>query len=347
MLAIRKGGSIAMEPLLKLQEVFKYFPISSGGFFHKRVKMLKAVDGVSFSIEKGTSFALAGESGSGKTTVARLLLLMETLTRGSILFEERDLRQFTQQDTTWYRSRVQAVFQDATGSLNPRMRIKDIVAEPMEAQDHTRSKKAIEERAEEILSLVGLSSAVLNNYPHELSGGQKQRVAIARAMILHPSLVILDEPVSSLDVSIRAQILNLLADIQEKLGLTYFIIAHDLAMLGHVSNRIGVMYLGRIVEIGDTDEVYARPFHPYTRALFSAMPKPEPGGRSRKPSLSGEIGSALELPPGCRFNPRCEDAGPECREIDPPLMEATPGHWVACHKLHPPTQETTALAVEE
>jgi oligopeptide transport system ATP-binding protein len=325
-----------MEHLLELREVTKYFPISSGGFLHKRVAMLKAVDGVSFSIDKGISFALAGESGSGKTTVARLILLLEKPTGGSLRFEEKNLQQFKRQDTIWYRTRVQAVFQDASSSLNPRMRIRDIVGEPMEIQQaakhNTISKKEIREKTEEMLHLVGLSPAVMNNYPHELSGGQKQRVAIARAMILNPSLVILDEPVSALDVSIRAQILNLLADIQEKLGLTYFIIAHDLSMLGHVSTRIAVMYLGRIVEIGDTEEVYSRPLHPYTKALFLAMPLPDPTRIKEKPSLTGEIGSALKPPPGCRFHPRCDYAGPECREGDPPLIEVSPIHQVACPK---------------
>ena len=336
MLAASERGGLRVEDLLKLEEVYKYFPISSG-FLRKRVKMLKAVDGVSFSIEKGTSFALAGESGSGKTTVARLILLLEKPTGGGLGFEERDLARFTKQDTIWYRTRVQAVFQDASGSLNPRMRIRDIVGEPLEIQreagGNTYSRKEIGDKTEEILRLVGLGRAVMNNYPHELSGGQKQRVAIARAMVLDPSLVILDEPVSALDVSIRAQILNLLADIQEKLGLTYFIIAHDLAMLGHVSTRIAVMYLGRIVEMGDTEEVYSRPLHPYTKALFQAMPLPDPTRIKEKASLTGEIGSALNLPPGCRFHPRCDDARPECREIDPHLIEVSPIHKVACPKV--------------
>ena len=323
-----------MEQLLRLREVFKYFPISSGGFFRKRIKTLKAVDGISLSVEKGTSFALAGESGSGKTTVAKLILLLEKVTGGSILFEGKDLGSLTKPDTMWYRTRVCAVFQDAAGSLNPRMRIRDLVAEPMEVQKADIPKKVVDEKTEEMLQLVGLGPAVMNNYAHELSGGQKQRVAIARAMILRPSLVILDEPVSALDVSIRAQVLNLLSDIQEKLGLTYFIIAHDLATLGHVSKKIGIMYLGRIVEMGDTDEVFANPLHPYTRALFSAMPQPEPGRVKEKPSLSGEIGSALNLPGGCRFHPRCEYAGPECREHEPDLREARKAHHVACQRVN-------------
>jgi oligopeptide/dipeptide ABC transporter ATP-binding protein len=334
MLAIGKREGIGMEALLKFQEVFKYFSISSSGMFQKRVRMLKAVDGVSFFINKGTSFALAGESGSGKTTVSRLILLLENLTRGSILFEGKNLQNFTKQDLKWYRTRVQAVFQDAAGSLDPRMRIKDIVGEPMIVRNNnTLSRKSIEARTEEILGLVGLRPAVMHNYPHELSGGQKQRVAIARAMILDPSLVILDEPVSSLDVSVRAQILNLLADLQEKLGLTYFLIAHDLATLGHVSTQIGIMYLGRIVEIGDTEKVYGEPLHPYTKALFLAMPQPDPGRRRKRASLSGEIGSALDLPRGCRFHPRCSYATSECREAEPLLADVSPNHQVACNKI--------------
>ena len=337
MLADRDGNEVDMEHLLTLQEVYKYFPIAAGGFLRKKVKWLKAVDGVSFSIDRGTSFALAGESGSGKTTVARLILLLEQITGGSLQFEARDVQRFTRQDTIRYRTRVQAVFQDASSSLNPRMRIRDIVGEPLEiqraAEHNALSKKEIREKTEEMLHLVGLSRTVMNNYPHELSGGQKQRVAIARAMILNPSLIILDEPVSALDVSIRAQILNLLADIQERLGLTYFIIAHDLAMLGHVSAQIAVMYLGRIVETGKTEEVYARPTHPYTRALFSAMPLPDPKRVKVKASLKGEIGSALNLPQGCRFHPRCVDAEPRCRETDPTFQEMSPTHRVACCKV--------------
>jgi oligopeptide transport system ATP-binding protein len=331
-LAIRKREDIGMDALLKFQDIYKYFPISSSGLFRKRVSMLHAIDGVSFSITEGTSFALAGESGSGKTTASRLILLLEKPSSGSILFEEKNLQNFSEQELKWYRTRVQAVFQDAAGSLDPRMRIRDIVAEPITAQNNALPKKQISARTEEILGLVGLRPAVLTNYPHELSGGQKQRVAIARAMILNPSLVILDEPVSSLDVSIRAQILNLLSDIQEKLGLTYFIIAHDLAMLGHVSAQIGIMYLGKIVEIGDTEEVYKRPLHPYTQALFSSMPRPDPRRRRKRASLVGEIGSALDLPCGCRFHPRCEHVLPECREEEPPLAEVSRNHQVACHR---------------
>lgn len=323
-----------MEKLLSLQGIYKQFPIKSGKFL-RQSKLLKAVDGVSFDIEKGTSFAMAGESGSGKTTVARMILMLEKVTGGKIEFDGRDVAGFTRKEELWYRSNVQAVFQDASGSLNPRMRIGDIVREPLEiqrnAKRNTRGKGEMQDKVKEILHLCGLLPRVIQNYPHELSGGQKQRVAIARAMVLNPSLVVLDEPVSALDVSIRAQILNLLADIQDKLGLTYFIIAHDLAMLGHVSTNIAVMYLGRIVEMGNTEEVYAKPLHPYTKALFQAMPLPDPTRIKVDASVRGEIGSALNLPTGCRFHPRCDVAEPRCREVDPALIEIGTAHSVACH----------------
>ncbi|MDA8126620.1 MAG: ATP-binding cassette domain-containing protein [Deltaproteobacteria bacterium] len=326
-----------MGKLLTLQEIYKHFPISSGKWLTRNVRMLKAVDGVSFAVEKGASFALAGESGSGKTTVARMILKLEKPTGGSMEFEGRDIVKFTRQEELWYRTRVQSVFQDASGSLNPRMRIGEIVGEPLEiqrqAKGNTLSNAEIRERAEQMLRHVGLQPRVMHNYPHELSGGQKQRATIARAMVLNPSLVVLDEPVSALDVSIRAQILNLLADIQDELGLTYFIIAHDLAMLGHVSSHIGVMYLGRIVEIGRTEEVYSHPQHPYTKALFAAMPLPDPLRTKASASVRGEIGSAMNLPMGCRFHPRCDFAQPRCREEEPALVAIGPDQSVACHLI--------------
>jgi len=321
-----------VEAILDLKNVVKHFPIPVGGIIFRRYNMLKAVDDVSFSLNRGTCFGIAGESGSGKTTIARLILLLEKVTKGSIFFEGKDLKHLTPRETAWYRSRVQTIFQDAASSLNPRMRIGDIVAEPMLVQrDNTQSKKEIRIRVEEILGLVGLGPANIMNYPHELSGGQKQRVAIARAIVLEPSLVILDEPVSALDVSIRAQILNLLADIQEKQGLSYLIIAHDLAMLQHVTDQIAVMYLGKVVEMGNTDDVFNNPIHPYTKALFDAIPQPIPGRVKTTSSLSGEIGNPINLPSGCRFHPRCVDAKAECRLTEASLTEVGSGHQVACH----------------
>jgi oligopeptide/dipeptide ABC transporter ATP-binding protein len=320
-----------METLLELKNVVKYFPIPAGGIIRRRYKTCKAVDDVSFSVEKGACFGIAGESGSGKTTIAKLILLLEKLTSGSILYEGKDVQSLTGEDLMWYRSSVQTIFQDAASSLNPRMRIKDIVSEPLEVQKgKVLSKNAIHARTEEILGKVGLGPDNLRKYPHELSGGQKQRVAIAIAIILEPSLVILDEPVSALDVSIRAQILNLLADIQEKENLTYVIIAHDLAMLEHITTHIAVMYLGKIVEIGRTEEVFSNPTHPYTKALFAAVPQPTPGKARKTADLKGEIGNPIDPPPGCRFHPRCPYAQVDCGQTAPALCDVGRGHQVAC-----------------
>lgn len=320
-----------MATLLELQNVYKFFPIVMSGVFKRNIAMLKAVDGVSFAIEKGTCFGLAGESGSGKTTIIKMILLLEKVTRGKILFEGKDLSTLHQRDKMAYRTKVQAIFQDAASSLNPRMRISDIIREPLEVhRGDTLSKQDITEKMEEMARLVGLPLDKLGNYPHELSGGQKQRVAIARAIILHPSLVILDEPVSALDVSIRAQILNLLIDIQQQQGLTYLIIAHDLAMLKHITSQIGVMYLGNIVELGDTDKVFDNPMHPYTRALFDAVPHYMPGRTKKQPALKGEIGNAIDPPSGCKFHPRCEFESDICREGDHTLVQSEAGHLVAC-----------------
>jgi oligopeptide/dipeptide ABC transporter ATP-binding protein len=320
-----------MEALLRLENVVKHFPVPAGGVIRRKYKLCKAVDDVTFSVEKGACFGIAGESGSGKTTVAKLILLLEKLTSGSIIYEGKDIQDISGRDLMWYRSSVQTIFQDAASSLNPRMRIKDIVSEPLRVQRGKElSKSAIHDRAKEILGMVGLGPDNLQKYPHELSGGQKQRVAIATAIILEPSLVILDEPVSALDVSIRAQILNLLADIQERENLTYIIIAHDLAMLEHITTHIAVMYLGRIVEIGKTEQVFSNPAHPYTEALFAAVPRPEPGNARKAVVLEGEIGNPIDPPPGCRFHPRCPHAKASCGQTAPDLCDIGRGHLVAC-----------------
>jgi oligopeptide/dipeptide ABC transporter ATP-binding protein len=320
-----------MKTLLELKNVAKYFPIPAGGVVWRRYKICKAVDDVSFAVEKGSCFGIAGESGSGKTTLAKLILLLEELTSGTITYEGKDVSGLESKDLIWYRSEVQTIFQDAASSLDPRMRIKDIVSEPLEIRKtEVLSRGAIYARTQETLSAVGLSAAEFDKYPHELSGGQKQRVAIARAIILQPSLVILDEPVSALDVSIRAQILNLLADIRQRENLTYVIIAHDLAMLEHITSHIAVMYLGKIMESGKTEEVFRNPLHPYTKALFAAVPRLEPSEATRAVLMKGEIGSPIDPPPGCRFHPRCPYAKPECRNTVPALREVGPGHQVAC-----------------
>jgi oligopeptide/dipeptide ABC transporter ATP-binding protein len=321
-----------MDALLRVEGLKKHFDIPVGGLLKRRYAPLKAVDGVTFSVLNGTCFGIAGESGSGKTTINKLILLSERPTDGTIVYDGRDITALDRRGLKWYRRHVQPVFQDASSSLDPNMRIADIVGEPLSIQNRSLSKGAVRSKAEEMLQLVGLGAQNLRRYPHELSGGQKQRVAIARAMILDPSLVILDEPVSALDVSIRAQILNLLADIQEEKGLTYVVIAHDLAMLRQVTTHIAVMYLGRIVEMGDTEEVFAHPSHPYTKGLLLAVPRPEPGRQKDRPALFGEIADPLNMPAGCRFSPRCEERTPGCDRFDPPLLSMTPGHLVACGK---------------
>ena len=293
-----------MADLLEIHNLIKLYPIYAGGVLVKKHHMLKAIDDISFTIRKGECFGVAGESGSGKTTLVKLILLLETITKGTITFAGKDINKLTSKETLWYRKNVQTVFQDASSSLNPRMRIKDIVSEPIKVQSQTKPSRAdLTERVAEILALVGLGAANLTKYPHELSGGQKQRVAIARAIVRDPSLVILDEPVSALDVSIQAQILNLLLDIQNERDLAYLIIAHDLAMLQHVTDKIAVMYLGKIVEIGDTQEVFENPKHPYTKALFNAVPRaPYREGWKDMNPLYGEIGNALQLPTGLSFS---------------------------------------------
>lgn len=323
------------QALLELNGVSKCFRIPVGGALLRKHKELWAVEGVSFAVAERSCFGVVGETGSGKTTLAKLVLLLEEATGGSLLYRGLDLRQFDRSRTKWYRTQVQAVFQDAASSLDPRMRVGQIVAEPLRAHAKELSRKEHREKAREALRRVGLGDALLSRYPHELSGGQKQRVAIARALVLEPSLVVLDEPVSALDVSIQAQILNLLADIREAQGLTYLIISHDLAMLYHLTTHIAVMYMGRIVEMGSTEQVYDDPRHPYTQALFAAIPQPVPGRVKAVPALAGEIGDPLAPSPGCRFFLRCCRRRPTCEREPPTLLDVGGGHLVACSAAAP------------
>lgn len=319
-----------MSDLLRIHDLSKHYRIPTGGFVLRKYKPLRAVDGVSLTVEERACFGVVGETGSGKTTLSKLILLLEHPTSGSISFEDQEITEFDRKKTMWYRTRVGAVFQDAGSSLDPRMKVKDIVAEPLKTHARGLARGDAKARTQEALEKVGLGNQMLGRYPHELSGGQKQRVAIARALILEPSLVILDEPVSALDVSIQAQILNLLADIREAHGLTYLIIAHDLAMLYHLTTQIAVMYMGRIVEMGDTEEVFRRPLHPYTRALFAAIPQPVPGRVKQAPALLGEISDPLDPPRGCRFFPRCAERTEACASQVPPLCRVGDDHSVAC-----------------
>jgi len=273
-----------MEPILELNNVVKHFHIPTGGVLSGRHNTCKAVDGISFSLNKGTSLGIAGESGSGKTTLVKLILLIEHITSGNITFKGKDVQNLSPQDIMWYRSEIQTVFQDAGSSLSPRMRIKDIVSEPLEVHHGKKlSSIDIKEKTEKTLSNVGLGLNILNKFPHELSGGQKQRVAIARAIILEPSLIILDEPVCSLDVSVRGQILNLLLDLQEEHNLTYIIISHNLVMLQHFVTDIAIMHLGKIIELGNTIDIFQNPKHPNTIALLDAVPQPIPGRKKLLP----------------------------------------------------------------
>lgn len=332
MLVAGTQSSTEAATLLEVSHLKKYFPVTAGLIFERVTGWLKAVDDIDFKLYKGETFGFVGESGCGKTTTARLILLLERPTAGSMLFEGKELSSLRGEGLSDYRRAVQAVFQDPTSSLNPRMRVADIVAEPLVAMSHV-PKDTVNERVAEVLEQVGLSRDSASLYPHEFSGGQRQRIAVARAMVSRPKCIVLDEPVSALDVSVRAQILNLLKDLQDQLQLTYLMIAHDLAAVKYMSTRIGVMYLGKLVETADSKELYSKPLHPYTQALLSAALPSHPDAEREEIVLSGEVPSPLNPPSGCRFHPRCQYAKPMCSEAEPPLTEVSHGHQVACY-LH-------------
>jgi oligopeptide transport system ATP-binding protein len=316
-------------PLLEARSLKKYFPVKTG-VFAKVSGWIKAVDDVSFFINKGETFGLVGESGCGKSTTAKLILLIESLTGGSIWFEGKNLAQFSDSEQHAYRESIQPVLQDPSGSLSPRLRVHSIISEPMTVRS-SPSKMEIDARIAEVLQAVGMRAEHARLFPHEFSGGQRQRIAIARALSTNPKLIILDEPISSLDVSIRAQVMNLLLSLQEKLGLTYMLIAHDLAVILHMSSSVGVMYVGKIVESAVSTEIYQHPAHPYTKALFAAAFQHLTDSAPEKTMLPGEVASPLNPPPGCRFHPRCPHAMPICKEVEPELKEIASQHKVACH----------------
>jgi oligopeptide/dipeptide ABC transporter ATP-binding protein len=317
------------EPILEVRGLKKYFP-GRRRLFGRAATWVKAVDGVDFAIHSGETLGLVGESGCGKTTTSKLILLQEIPTAGTIFFEGRDIATLAGKGLMAYRRAVQVVFQDPFSSLSPRMRVQDIIGEPLEI--HTDlSRAAIRARVEEVLQLVGLQPDVAPLFPHEFSGGQRQRIAIARALATDTRLLVLDEPVSALDVSVRAQIITQLEHLQRTLGVSYLFIGHDLATVAHISHRIAVMYLGRIVESADSDALCARPMHPYTRALFAAALPSHPDDRQPERTIAGEVPSALGLPSGCRFHPRCPAAMPVCPQIEPTLQLRDGGGTVACH----------------
>ena len=325
------GGDV----LLRVDHVKKHFPIRRGVLLQREVGRVYAVDDVSFELRSGETLGLVGESGCGKSTLARCIARLYELTSGSVTFEGRDITRLSRRGLRPVRSGMQMVFQDPYASLNPRKRVGTIIADPLRIHGRGRGGE-IKRQVRRLLELVGLSPEHVNRYPHEFSGGQRQRIGVARALALHPKLIIADEPVSALDVSIRAQVINLLDDLQDELSLTYIFIAHDLGVVRHVSDRIAVMYLGKIVEISPAEELYQRPIHPYTEALLSAVPIPDPDLSERREHivLEGDVPSPVAPPPGCRFHPRCRYATEVCSREEPPLVpHGSPDHVAACH--HP------------
>ena len=321
------------ETLAQVRGLVKHFPITRGTIRKRAVGQIRAVDGVSFDLYRGETLGLVGETGSGKTTVGRTMLRLYEPTAGEVIFDGVDLMTMKGKDLDRMRRRISMIFQDPFASLNPRMTIGSIVGEPLIVHG-AGNKKERQARVQQLLELVGLNPQFVNRYPHEFSGGQQQRIGIARALALNPELVICDEPISSLDVSIQAQIVNLLDRLQDELGLTYLFIAHDLSMVRHISDRIAVMYLGKIVELADRDSIYLNPLHPYTQALMSAVPIPDPDLLETRERiiLKGDIPSPANPPTGCNFHTRCPVAREErCPIEEPELRELRPGHWVACH----------------
>jgi peptide/nickel transport system ATP-binding protein/oligopeptide transport system ATP-binding protein len=320
----------ASEYLVTVNDLKKYFPIR-GGFLSRVKAYAKAVDGVSFGIRPGETLGLVGESGCGKTTTGRAILRLIEPTAGEVLFEGRDVLKLNRPELRQLRREMQIIFQDPYGSLNARMTVGDIIGEAFAIHGLARGHERAEQVAE-LMRVVGLTPDQARRYPHEFSGGQRQRIGIARALALKPKLIVCDEPVSALDVSIQSQVLNLLEDLQEQFGLTYLFIAHNLSVVQHISDRVGVMYLGRLVELADKTELYDAPRHPYTQALLSAIPFPDPDRRSERITLTGDVPSPINPPSGCTFHPRCPRASAECRSARPEWREVAPNHFLACHQ---------------
>jgi oligopeptide/dipeptide ABC transporter ATP-binding protein len=319
------------EKLIEVKDLKKYFS-TKNTFGTKEKKYVKAVDGVTFDIKKGETFGLVGESGCGKSTLGRTISRLYNVTSGKVIFDGKDISVFNKKKLKPYRKRMQVIFQDPYSALNPYMNIAEIIDEPLRI--HTNfSKNERNEKIRLILEKVGMKKSDMEKFPYEFSGGQRQRIGIARALSIEPDFILCDEPISALDVSIQAQVVNLLEDFREEMGLTYLFVAHDLSMVRHISNRIGVMYLGRLVEICESNMLYKKPLHPYTKALLSAIPIPDPDRASKikREIMQGDVPSPIDIPKGCRFNTRCPCVLPICREVEPLLMEVDKGHFVECH----------------
>ncbi len=317
-------------PLLSVRGLRKHFPLK-GGFFARELQRVRAVDGVDFELAAGETLGLVGESGCGKSTTGRCVMRLIAPSSGEIWFQGRDVTHLEGEELRALRRDMQIIFQDPFASLNPRHTVRGIIGEALVIHNLARSRRDLDDRVVELLETVGLQAGHLHRFPHEFSGGQRQRIGIARALAVQPKLLVCDEPVSALDVSIQAQVINLLEDLQEKFGLTYLFIAHDLSVVEHISDRVAVMYLGRVVEIAPSDELYANPRHPYTEALLSAVPIPDPQVKRRRIVLQGDVPNPINPPPGCHFHTRCPLAEPRCSREVPELRQGQNGHWVACH----------------
>ena len=318
--------------LVDVRRLKMHFPVTSGIIFQRTVGLIKAVDDVSFFIRNGETLGLVGESGSGKTTIGRCILQLYRPSEGEVYFDGHDLCKMKGKDLRRMRRRMQIIFQDPYSSLNPRMTAGNIIGEPLIVHRMFKNKQEYRERVAELLDVVGLNPYMADRFPHEFSGGQRQRIGIARALAVQPDFIVCDEPVSALDVSIQAQVINLLEELQEQFNLTYLFIAHDLSLVRHISDRVAVMYLGHIVEVADREELYTNALHPYTQALLSAVPIPDPvvEAQRERQVIHGEMPSPLNPPSGCVFHPRCPIAIEQCPQVVPQLREVTPGHWVAC-----------------
>jgi oligopeptide/dipeptide ABC transporter ATP-binding protein len=324
--------AVASQPLLQVRGLRMHFPVTEGMIARRHIGDVKAVDGVDLSIGRGETLGLVGESGCGKTTMGRCILRLEKPTAGEILYDGVDIAKLDRRELVALRRRIQVIFQDPYSSLNPRQKVGSIIGEPMMVHGVEKDPRRRSDRVRELLSVCGLNPNFADRYPHEMSGGQRQRVGIARALALNPEFIVCDEAVSALDVSIQAQVINLLEDLRDKFNLTYLFIAHDLSVVRHLCQRVAVMYLGRVVELAECDELFDHPLHPYTRALLAAVPVPDPSVEAERAfqPVAGEVPSPINPPPGCVFHPRCSLAVEQCKRIRPELRELRPGHWAAC-----------------